>query len=92
MECTDEAYLHLFDGPAWRLRQQRGLKKGSNVRDSMDMVELSAIKLTEALATERIQEEDRKGNSECRYATGRTARNVRAAIEADRKDRQKRLV
>jgi hypothetical protein len=43
MDCTDEAYLRLFDGPAWRLRQERGLKKGTNVRDHMDIVELSAI-------------------------------------------------
>lgn len=92
MECTDEAYLKLFNGPAWRLRQQRGLKKGSNVRDSLDMVELSAIKLAEALATERIKEEDRRGNADCKDATGRTAENVRRAIDSDRSDRQRRLV
>lgn len=92
MQCTDEAYIHLFDGPAWQLRQQRGLKKGSNVRDSMGIVDLSAIKLTEALASERIQEEDRRGNVACQEATGRTAANVRAAIDVERRDRQKRLV
>jgi hypothetical protein len=92
MECTDEAYLRLLDAPAWRLRLQRGLKKGANVRDSMSLVELSAIKLTEALATERIEEEDRRGNSECKDATGRTASNVRVAIDLERRDRQRRLV
>jgi hypothetical protein len=64
MECTDEAYRRLFDGPAWLLRQQRGLKKGSNVRDNLDLIELSAIKLTEALASERINVEDARGNAE----------------------------
>jgi hypothetical protein len=92
MECTDETYLRLFDGPAWRLRQQRGLPKGINVRDSMSTVELSAIKLTEALASERIEEEDHRGNQACKEATGRTASNVRLAIDLERKDRQKRLV
>jgi KilA-N domain len=92
MDCTDEAYLRLFDGPAWRLRQERGLKKGTNVRDHMDIVELSAIKLTEALASERISVEDARGNSECKEATGRTATNVRWAIDRERKDRQRRLV
>jgi hypothetical protein len=91
MDCTDEAYLRLFDGPAWRLRTQRGLTKGANVRDSMSLVELSAIKLTEALASERIEEEDRRGNQECKEATGRTAKNVRVAIDLERRDRQKRL-
>lgn len=92
MECTDEAYRKLFGGPAWMMRQQRGLKKGSNVRDHMDIVELSAIKLTEALASERIVVEDSRGNSECREATGRTASNVKWAIEKERKERQKRLI
>jgi hypothetical protein len=92
MQCTDEAYLRLFDGPAWRLRQQRGLPKGANVRDNLDLVELSAITLAEALATERIQDEDRRGNQDCREATGRTAANVRRAIDLERLDRQKRLL
>lgn len=89
--CTDEAYVKLFDGRARRLREQRGLKKGSNVRDHMDIVELSAIKLTEALASERICVEDSRGNMECKEATGRTASNVRWAIDRERMDRQKRL-
>jgi hypothetical protein len=92
MDCTDETYLGLFDGPAWRLRHERGLPKGTNVRDHMDIVELSAIKLTEALASERISVEDARGNAECKEATGRTATNVRWAIDRERKDRQRRLV
>lgn len=92
IDCTDEAYLKLFDGPAWRLRQERGLQKGANVRDHLDIVELSAVKLTEALASERISVEDARGNSECKEATGRTATNVRWAIDSERKDRQRRLV
>src|SRR5215475_7348638 len=48
--CTDEAYRRLFDGPAWWLRQKRGLPQRANVRDSMTLVELSTISLTEALA------------------------------------------
>jgi hypothetical protein len=91
-DCTDEAYLKLFDAPAWRLRQQRGLPQGTNLRDKMDVVELSAIKLTEALATQRITVEDSRGNAECKEATGRTASNVRFAIDREMQDRQKRLV
>lgn len=92
MACTDETYLKLFDAPAWGLRQQRGLKKGANVRDHMDTIELSAIKLTEALAAERITVEDAMGNDEFKEATGRTAANVRWAIERERSDRQRRFV
>lgn len=92
MDCTNEAYLKLFDAPAWRIRQQRGLPKGSNLRDKMDIVELQAIKLTEALATQRITVEDSRGNAECKEATGRTAANVRLAIDREMQDRQQRLV
>jgi len=92
IDCTDEAYTKLFDAPAWQLRQRRGLPKGTNLRDKMDVVELSAIKLTEALATQRITVEDSRGNSECKEATGRTASNVRFAIDREMQDRQKRLL
>jgi hypothetical protein len=51
MHRRDEAYRQLFDPPAWQLRQQRSLPKGTNLREKTDIVELSAIKLTEALAT-----------------------------------------
>jgi hypothetical protein len=92
MDCTDEAYLKLFDAPAWQLRQRRGLPKGSNLRDKMDIVELQAIKLTEALATQRITVEDARGNAECKKATGRTASNVRFAIDREMSDRQQRFL
>ncbi|WP_158226449.1 KilA-N domain-containing protein [Bradyrhizobium sp. UFLA03-84] len=91
MDCTDEAYLKLFGGRAKQLRSQRGLPQGSNLRDAMDIVELSAIKLTEALATQRITVEDSRGNLQCKEATGRTAANVKYAIDLEMKDRQKRL-
>jgi hypothetical protein len=92
MDCTDEAYTKLFDAPAWQLRQRRGLPKGTNLRDKMDIVELSAIKLTEALATQRITVEDSLRNIECKEATGRTASNVQSAIDREMQDRQKRLL
>jgi hypothetical protein len=43
-----------FDPPAWQLRQQRSLPKGTNLREKTDIVELSATKLTEALASRRM--------------------------------------
>ena len=58
----------------------------------MTEIELTTIRLTEMLASERIEEEDRRGNAECKEATGKTATNVRRAIDTERKDRQKRLV
>jgi hypothetical protein len=53
---------------------------------------VAAVKLTEALATQRITVEDSRGNVECKEATGRTAANVRFAIDREMQDRQKRLL
>lgn len=54
----------------------------------MNLTELASIALTEALASERIEFEDPRGNRECQDATGRTAMNVRRAIDAERADRR----
>lgn len=54
--------------------------------------ELSFIMAAEALIAERIEDEDRLGNVECEEASAIGARAIRNAIEADRKNRQPRLV
>jgi hypothetical protein len=48
------SFMVNFDPPAWQLRQQRSLPKGTNLREKTDIVELSATKLTEALASRRM--------------------------------------
>jgi hypothetical protein len=60
------------------------------LRDKFDIIELSGIELTEALATQRITVEDSRGNTECKEATRRTAANVRYAIDLEMRDRKKR--
>ena len=56
----------------------------------MTMNELAFVAFGEALATERIEDEDSKGGEECRKATSRSAFFIRQAIEADRRDRRNR--
>lgn len=90
--CTNETYRALFDGTAQQLKQKKNLPAAANLRDNMDKSELVFVMAAEVLATERIEEESAAGNSECQKATGRSAEFIRKAIEADRKDRKRRLL
>jgi hypothetical protein len=48
--------------------------------------------LIEDLASESMDAVESRGNVECKSVTGKTARRVRAAVEATRANRQKRLL
>jgi hypothetical protein len=63
-----------------------------HMRDSLDIAELSFVMAAEALAAERIQEENRTGNEQCAQATSYSASAIKAAIDQDRQNRQKRLI
>lgn len=90
--CTDATYRNLFGGSAKDLRKERGLPAKANLRDKMDTRELAYLGASEALSVERMEDEDSQGFTECHKATGRAATAIRTAIEADRKDRQRKLV
>jgi hypothetical protein len=86
--CTDELYKALFDSGAVKLRERKGLPKKANLRDQMSTAELAFVAASEALSSERIEEENCQGGTPCRIATGKSAGRIRDAIEADRKDRR----
>lgn len=90
--CTNETYSGLFGSPAKKLKEARGLAKGASLRDHMSMKELAFLAASGALAVERMEEEDADGFPECRTATAKAAGYIRSAIEADRQDRQRKLV
>lgn len=87
MHCTEATYTNLLGAPSYKIREQRGWPKG-NLRDRFNSSELSFIMAAESLAAERIEDEQRQGNSECIQAAGLGALAIRNAIEADRKSRQ----
>ena len=89
--CTNETYQGLFDAPATKLKEKRGLDRRANLRDHLSIKELAFLAASEALAVERMEDEDSAGFGECRSATSNAAGAIRSAIEADRKSRQKRL-
>jgi hypothetical protein len=91
MDCTEAVYMRLLGGKSYELRARRGLTPLINMRDHLDIAELSFVMAAEALAAERIREEHRLGNEQCIEATDRSAAAIKNAIDSDRKNRQKRL-
>lgn len=89
--CTDTTYKKLFGKSAKELKSEQGLPANVNLRDKMQTKDLAFLAASEALAIERMEEEESHGFTECDTATGRAASAIRTAIEADRKDRQRRL-
>jgi len=85
--CTNTLYQTLFDANAKKLREQKNLPAKANVRDAMTTSELVFVMAGETLSTERIHEEGCDGGEACRQATSKSARFIRMAIDADRKDR-----
>lgn len=90
-DCTNAVYERLFDGKAHQLKIRRGLPKKASLRDHMDVSELAYIAAAEALSSERIVDEDRRGNVECVSASAKSASAIRRAIDDDRRTRQRKL-
>jgi hypothetical protein len=88
MECTEATYERLLGGPSWKLRAERNLPKKANLRDHLKADELSFLMAAESLAAERIVDEGRSGNTDCREASALGAAAIRSAIEADRRTRR----
>lgn len=92
MQCTEAVYLNLLGGNSWQLRASMGLPKKTNLRDNLGADKLAFIMAAEALAGERIAEEGRQGNLDCAEASAISASAIRAAIEGDRINRQRRMI
>jgi len=92
MECTEAVYLHLLGGKSYQLRSRMNLPPKSNLRDNLDADNLAYLMAAESLSAERIQDEQRQGNRECIEASEIGASAIRKAIDADRRNRQRRMI
>jgi len=88
--CTNALYGALFDSDAKQLKRAKAVPAKASLRDAMSTSELVYVMAGETLSTERITEEECSGGEACRIATGKSARFIRQAIEADRNDRRGR--
>lgn len=78
--CTDEIYKGTFGADTKELRNKLEIPKGSNVRDRMNNVGLAAIRLAEAIAEEKIEQEKHYGNNSCKKVCGDAGHSVRQSL------------
>lgn len=85
---TNAIYTNLFNRNAQQLKSSRSVGRNGALRDNMTTPELAYVMASEALSSERIEEERCDGGTECLVATNKSARFIRIAIESDRADRR----
>lgn len=82
--CTIATYTPLFGGSTDVVRDKLGITKKDNPRDHMTKIQLTAIDLAEALAKQKIEREDLRGNAKCEIACAMTAKNIANAINSSK--------
>lgn len=82
-KCTNAIYKPILGGTRKDIAKRRNLPSGS-FRDHLSGVELAAVALSEALASERIEGHDARGNDECANHSHIAASNVSRAITLSR--------
>jgi hypothetical protein len=78
--CTNAIYEPLYGGTTNVIRAKKGLSKNQSIRDNMSKVELAAVGLIEALASDEIERKDIQGNAECEITSRRASRTVANAL------------
>ncbi|MFZ9739571.1 MAG: hypothetical protein ACO3EZ_16350 [Prochlorotrichaceae cyanobacterium] len=81
--CTNEIYKPLLGGTAKEVRENRNLPVKSNIRDSMDSLELASVMFAEELATRDMKAKNAHGYPECKDITANAANKVRSVLDAD---------
>lgn len=79
-DCTNAVYEPLYGGTANVIRMKKGLEKHQSIRDNMSKVELAAVDLIEALASDEIEKKSIQGNAGCEITTRRASRSVANAL------------
>jgi hypothetical protein len=87
---TNAIYVVLLGGKVNDVKASRNLPAKASLRDNLPLKELVQTMATEVMASERIEDEDRRGRRECYDATARAAGFVRDAFEKERADRKPR--
>lgn len=79
-DCTNAVYEPLYGGTANVIRMKKGLEKSQSIRDNMSKVELAAVDLIEALASDEIEKKSIQGNAGCEITTRRASKSVANAL------------
>ncbi len=84
-QCTNAIYKPILGGTKSEIVKKRNLPVKVNLRDSLTGVELAGVMLAEAIATDRIEEHNAKGNEQCASHSKIAAISVSKAITEGRK-------
>ncbi len=77
-QATNAIYEPLLGGTAKELKQQKGT---SNLRDGLTSIELTAIRLAELCATERMRNQDAQGLTKVKECASSAASDVRKVLD-----------
>lgn len=89
--CTDGIYTSLWGGGADKVRLKKGLPEKANTRESMSELELAAVRLSELLAKESIENLNARGNEQCKNICEKSSKCIASGIIAMRNNNQKNL-
>lgn len=84
--CTNAIYEPLWGGTTAVIREKKGLTSKDSIRDNCSRVELAAIDLSEALASDEIENNDIRGNAKCEIASRRASRVIANALFEHKKN------
>lgn len=77
-DCTNAIYKPILGGKKSEICAQRGLSKATNLRDTMDLEQLTRTTLAEIVARKSIERFNVRGNDRCAIECGRAADRVAA--------------
>jgi hypothetical protein len=77
-DCTNAIYKPILGGKKSEICAQRGLSKATNLRDTMDLEQLTRTSLAEIVARKNIERFNVRGNSLCAMECGKAAERVAA--------------
>ena len=75
-DCGRAHYFPLFGGSTDVIRRKLGVDEKASVRDHMNLAQLAAVSLSEALSVEHIEKERVYGNNACVEVCNKVGREV----------------
>lgn len=79
-DCTNAIYRPILGGKKSEICAKRGLSRSTNIRDVMDLEQLTRTALAEIVARKSIERFNVRGNDRCAHECSRAAEKV-AAIQ-----------
>lgn len=77
-DCTNAIYRPILGGKKSEICARRGLSRQTNIRDVMDLEQLTRTSLAEIIARKNIERFNTRGNDRCAFECGRAAEKVAA--------------